>query len=217
MEQLINHYESGNKNPIYIDWSGTTWVEGFNPFESRQCPNSENPFDWWFDQTILSENDKKNYYKLTRSNPNIIDHAKHYFNDDGLKIQQTVDKLYIRPKQHILDKIDEIYEREFKGHVVLGVMARGSEYNLHHPMYGQYGIETYLQEIQKVLDKHPEITKIYIVSEETDYVNKISETFPNSYFVPNVFRRTDETDEYINRVHCWINVSTKRENHTKKY
>jgi hypothetical protein len=33
--------------------------------------------------------------------------------------------------------------------------------------------------------------------------------------MPNIFRRTDETDEYINRVHCWPNVSTKRPDHCK--
>ena len=43
----------------------------------------------------------------------------------------------------------------------------------------------------------------------------LKESFPNSYFVPNIFRRTDETLEYMNRVFLWPNVDTKRENQNK--
>jgi hypothetical protein len=39
-----------------------------------------------------------------------IDHVKHYFNEPELLKQQEIDRLYIKPKQYILDKIDEIYE-----------------------------------------------------------------------------------------------------------
>ena len=94
-------------------------------------------------------------------------------------------------------------------------MARGAEYNYHHPMYGVFDVNNYITEIQNILNTHPEITKIFIVSEESEYVNKIAEAFPYNYFMPNVFRRTDETMEYINRIHCWCNVSTKREDHCK--
>jgi hypothetical protein len=128
--------------------------------------------------------------------------------------QQEIDRLYIKPKQYILDKIDEIYEKEFKGHVVLGVIARGSEYNYWHGnIYGVFRVEDYVREIKKILEAKPEITKLLIVSDETDYVNALHEAFPDSYFMPDIFRRTDETIEYMNRVPCWMNVSTKRENH----
>jgi hypothetical protein len=68
---------------------------------------------------------------------------------------------------------------------------------------------------QKILLENPEITKLFIVSEDMNYINELHKAFPDSYFIPNVFRRTDETDEYINRVHCWPNVSTKRPDHCK--
>jgi hypothetical protein len=224
LEKLMNFNLNSNGMIPYVNWANTTFVDGFNPIIENGSviggdmviDDTINPFDLWFDQ--------ENPYSLNIPLEDIIispiertmgiDHAKHYFNEPELLKQQEIDKLYIKPKQYILNKIDEIYEKEFKGHVVLGVMARGSEYNYWHGnIYGVFGVEDYVREIKKILEAKPEITKLLIVSDETDYVNILHEAFPNSYFVPDIFRRTDETIEYMNRVPCWMNVSTKRENH----
>jgi len=224
LEKLMNFNSNSNGMVPYVNWANTTFVDGFNPIIENGSviggdmviDDTINPFDLWFDQ--------ENPYSLNTPLEDIIispiertmgiDHAKHYFNEPELLKQQEIDRLYIKPKQYILDKIDEIYEKEFKGHVVLGVMARGSEYNYWHGnIYGVFGVEDYVREIKKILEAKPEITKLLIVSDETDYVNALHEAFPNSYFMPNIFRRTDETIEYMNRVPCWMNVSTKRENH----
>jgi hypothetical protein len=217
LEELIHHHETSNKDIPYISWANTTWVEKINPFENQIGPSDINPFDFWFEQPTINTDDvvKLNEYPSHKYGT-IIDHAQHYFdNEIELNRQRTIDKLYIKPKQYILDKINKLYESEFKGHVVLGVMARGTEYNLHHPMYGVFDVNDYIREINKILNENPQITKIFIVSEDMEYINHLSEAFPSSYFIPNVFRRTDEDMEYINRVHCWPNVSTKRENHCK--
>jgi len=216
LEQLLVHYLEKNSLIPYISWAKTTWVEDFNPFKSKICTSNENPFDWWFEQTIPTNGDRV-VKCINGPRPDLIDHAQDYFNNKtSLDLQQKVDKFYIKPKKYILEQVDDIYNKEFKNEVVLGIMARGSEYNALHPMYGVFGIEHYILEIKKVLEKHKDITKLYIVSEETDYIKKIHKAFPNSYFTPNVFRRTDETGEYITKIHCWINVSEKRKPHTKK-
>jgi hypothetical protein len=188
-------------------------LEGFNPFESSAMPRRYNPFDQWFDQEIPTRDDTV-IECTSPPRPDIIDHAKHYFDiPEQLKRQQTVDKYYIKPKKFLLDKIQDLYEAHFKNENVLGIMARGTEYNYHHPMYGLFDIDDYILAVRKKMEEKPEITKLFIVSEDMHYVEKLSKAFPNSYFMENAFRRTDETDEYINRVHCWPNVSTKREDH----
>ena len=215
LEELISHHENGNVETPYISWANTTWVESINPFEGKVESSDINPFDLWFDQPTITIGDTStlNTYPTSRYGT-LIDHAQHYFdNPTELKRQQTIDNLYIKPKQYIIDKIDKIYKDEFEGHTVLGLMARGTEYNLHHPMYGVFGVQDYINEVKKILEENKEITKIFIVSEDMEYIDAISKAFPESYFMPDVFRRTDETMEYINRVHCWPNVSTKREDH----
>ena len=214
LEQLIHHHESGDSKLPYIDW-GTTWVEGFNPFESKVLIPNENPFDFWFDQEVPTDVDNVTVC-VRMSDPNRFDHSRHFFDEPSeLNRQKSIDSKYLKVKQHIIDKINDIYEKEFKGHTVLAVMARGTEYNLHHPMYGVFDVNDYIREIGNVLKDRPDITKLFIVSEDTEYIDLITKAYPNSYFVPGVFRRTNESMEYINRVHCWPNVSTNREDHCK--
>tara|TARA_R110000803_G_scaffold56969_1_gene114716 strand:- start:6792 stop:7655 length:864 start_codon:yes stop_codon:yes gene_type:complete len=217
LEELISHHESGNDETPYISWANTTWVESINPFEGKTESSDINPFDLWFEQPTITSGDTSTLNNYPSSiYGTLIDHAQHYFdNPTELKRQQTIDNLYIKPKQYIVDKIDKIYKDEFEGHTVLALMARGTEYNLHHPMYGVFGVQDYINEVKKILEENKEITKIFIVSEDTEYIVAISKAFPDAYFVPDVFRRTDETMEYMNRVHCWPNVSNKRENNCR--
>jgi len=215
LEQLIHHHETNGEGIPYLDWSNTTWVEGFNPFDSNTKMGPGNPFDAWFEQVIPTGTDEV-VKCVNTPRPDLVDHGKHYFDKPiQLKRQQDIDKLYVKPKKYITNIIDEIFEREFKDEVVLSVMARGTEYNLHHPMYGVFGVKDYIEEIGRILEENKDITKLFIVSEDMEYITAINEAFPNSFYIPNVFRRTDESMEYINRVHCWPNVSTKRENHCK--
>jgi hypothetical protein len=224
LEHLIHHHETKGDGIPYIDWGRTTWVEGFTPNmsdilghtrqTSKLIPNG-NPFDYWFDQDIPQADDIIVDCTVPRRSE-IIDHSKHYFDEpDQLIRQQTVDKLYIKPKQFILDKVDKIYEKELKGYTTLGMMIRGTEFDAIHPEYGIFTIHDYIKKIQTILDENPQINKLFFVSEDGDYIEALSKAFPNSYYVPNVFRKTDETPEYYNKVHCWIEVSTKRENHCR--
>jgi len=203
-----------NKKP-YISWGETTWVDGFDPMKSKICESKENPFDWWFEQDIPSNKDR--LFMCRNKNGSLIDHAEHYFfKKENLEYQKRVEELYIKPKKFILDKIEELYEKEFKNEIVLGVVARGSEYNTHHgKLYGMFDANKYIKCIEDVLEKNKDITKIFVVSEEIDYIKKIEEKFENVYYMPNIFRRTDESEEYLNKNHHWMNISDKRENHTR--
>ena len=213
LEKLILHHCSNGIGIPYIDWSHTLWLDRWNPYETKDPVNDYNPFDFWFDQIIPTSED--NVIIGQWEKPYIIDHSQDYFNSEHIKLQRLVDEQYIIPKKHILDKIETIYENELKNEVVLGVMARGCEYNRFHPVYGIFEIDDYVREIHKILSEHKDITKLLIVSEDSAYVEILSKEFPNSYFVPNVFRRTDETMEYMNRIFFWPNISLKRENQNK--
>lgn len=210
---LESQRKSDNIIP-YIDWNHTLWLDRWNPIETFTPPVSYNPFDFWFEQQIPTTEDiiVDGMWEI----PFIIDHRKDYFNNiSELDAQRLFDEKYMIPKKHILDKIDLIYNTELKNEIVLGVMARGCEYNHYHPMYGIFEIDDYVREIKKILNDHPEITKLFIVSEDMSYVDRLSKEFPNSYFMPDVFRRTNETMDHMNNIFFWPNISTKRENQNK--
>lgn len=226
LDKLIDFHQMNRTETVYINWANTTFVEEFNPIShygkiiggEMPIDDSNNPFNHWFEQ--------ENPYELNVPVNNIIissmemshniNHCVDYFNEPSLELQQLVDRKYIKIKDNIQQKIDSIYQQHFDGHTVLGVMLRGSEFDYWHgDLYGYQSIKSYILAIKKILLGNPQITKLFIVSDETEYVNKTSDTFPSSYFIPNIFRRTDETDEYIIRVGCWMNVSKKRENHCR--
>lgn len=210
LEKIMLHLERKDEGIPYVDWNHTLWLDRWNPIETWIPPVSYNPFDYWFEQEIPETSD--NIIMGQWEVPFIIDHTKDYFKYGNIEPQRSVDEQYMIPKKYILDKIETIYEKELKNEVVLGVMARGCEYNHYHPMYGIFQIDDYVREIIKILKEHPEITKLFIVSEDSEYVERLSKEFPNSYFMPDVFRRTDETMDHMNSIFFWPNISTKREN-----
>ena len=55
LEEIISHHESGNSDIPYISWANTTWVEEINQFENKISPSDINPFNYWFDQPIISD------------------------------------------------------------------------------------------------------------------------------------------------------------------
>jgi len=212
INDLVIHNRTKNELIPYIDWGDTAWVEGYNPFIDTNLIKNGNPFDLWFEQIIPNENDIVYEHDLFGRHT-IVNHSIDYFNDKTqLNEQKMVDEKFLKLKKHIINKIDLIYEKEFKNEIVLGVIARGCEHNYHHPNYGIYSINDYITEIKNILNKNPEITKLFLVSEDSNYINILKEEFPKSYFISDIFRRTNETIEYMNSVYLWPNVDRKRVN-----
>jgi len=211
LEGLMLNDENMSGIP-YVDWSETAWVEGYNPFNGDSLIKNENPFDFWFEQKIPANQDTI-YTPITQNRNSLINHTLDYFHDKtNIDAQRRVDKKYLKIKQPILDKVSEIYQNEFSGHTMLGVIARGCEFHYHHPNYGVYSIYEYIDSIKNILQKNPDITKLFLVSEDSNHIKLLKENFPNSYFMQDVFRRTDETLDYMNKVFLWPNVSNKRKN-----
>jgi len=212
LSKLIFFHENNISGLPYIDWGDTAWVEGYNPFNGDILVKKENPFNFWFEQSNPNNDDIVK--TIPDFNPHdIINHSIDYFNNSTeLLRQRKIDLTYLKLKQHILDKIESIYEKNLKNHITLGVIARGCEFSHYHPNYGVFGIQDFIDKIRKVLDENKQITKIFLVSEDLNYIEILKNEFPDTYHVPDVFRRTDETIEYMNRVYLWPNVDTKRPN-----
>jgi hypothetical protein len=198
----------------YVDCSETAWVVGYNPFKDVRPPkDSENPWDWWFDQEPLVDTPTK----VELDHLIFMHHTQVWKRPDVPEFRKVFDN-HVKIKQHILDRVEEIYNEKFRGKVVLGVMARGCEFNAGHPDFGNQTIETWISACKNVLADHKEIDMLFVVTEDGHFLPRFDAEFGAelTYYLPNVFRRTDETLEYMNAVGLWAILSEhKRPNHKR--
>jgi hypothetical protein len=222
LSKLISFHNQNIDGIPYVNWSRTLFVEGFtcDPtypecLEKNPKESSYNPFDFWFEQQIPNSHDKiLNFEHNILSG--IINHSKNYWKESGLDIQRVVDNLYIKPKRHLIENINNTYKNYFEGGEILGVVARSTEYQTFHKEYGFFTPENYIRTIEKILSMNNEIKKIFIVCEDLEFLLQIKNHFNSiSFYLENVYRRTDEPYSYVNKTICWPNFSNRRENHCR--
>lgn len=196
----------------WIDWTRTAFVEGYNPFTDPPPLGAENPWDLWFEQSPLADNDElvKIFYDCGKFN-----HDIKFWKREGLDDYKRAHDKYMILKDHIRQRINDIYEAEFKDKVILGVMARGCEMNHIHPERGNQTLGTWLAKTREVLGIHPEINRVFLVTEDGQFIPHFENIFDNIFYLKDVFRRTDESMEYMIKYALWPCISTKRENQCK--
>ena len=186
-----------------------------------------NSWNWWFDQEIPDSNDTIIKLNYVNDNNFIYFPPPFYYNAvDKSEVfskkwnRAEVDKSilffnkYFKIKKHILQQTEDFYQKYLNGKVNLGVMARGTEFNLLHPQYGNQSVHDYINTVRDILKKQPEIDNIFLVTEDNDYVNLFKNTFDN-VLVMDVFRRTTQSLEYCKYHWEWPYQGNPRPNHTK--
>jgi len=207
---LSTAIEADKNNLIpYVELNNTV----FSQFSHE---DNVNTWNWWFDQEEPSSEDSiinvsKNiesflnfpapFGDITWNRKDICD-SRLFFNN------------HFKIKEHILKMTHQYYDSFFKNKVILGVMARGTEFNNIHPQYGDQNVYTYVDEVKKVLLEHSEIDNIFLVTEDSDYIKVFDDIFDNLLYM-NVFRRTTQTLEYCKRNWLWPYENSSRENHTR--
>jgi len=197
----------------YVNLNHTAWVENYNPYLDYSPLNPVNTWNWWFDQEIPTERDKV-IPLLPLSNPNtFFSHTEQFWKRKDIPYARSIVDKYIHIKSHILKQVDEYYEKYFKNHVVLGIMARGGEIFHHHPQYGNQTIETWIEYTRNIKKEHPEIDTIFLVTEDSNYIPIYLNEFPDTLYLKDVFRRTKEKLEYMIEFTLWPCIAKPRENH----
>lgn len=207
--------EANNKNlKPYVDLSNTAWVEEYNPYiDNSPRQNSENPWDWWFDQEDLNPNDDFIEINYTRSN---FDQNTKVWKRKDLPNAKNIAKKYIKIKKEILEQVEYIYREYFDNKNVLGIMARGTEMNNIHPEFGNQNIDSWIKKTNRIINKHPNIDLLFIVSEDSEYIKIFLDNFKNVFYLKDIFRRTDESLEYTVKYPLWPCLDINRKNHCKK-
>ena len=214
--RILDHIKVATEQGLepYVDCTNTAWADGYNPFTDEKPPkfgSVDNPWNWWFDQKPLDENTLPNKVELDHL---IFMHHTQVWNRADVPEFREIFKNHVKIKQHILDRVENIYNREFKDKVVLGVMARGCEFNAGHPEFGNQTIDTWLNKTHEVLAEHKEIDKIFLVTEDSLYLKHFEMEHGNVFYL-DAFRRTYESIEYMNKYNLWAIVSNRRPNHKR--
>jgi hypothetical protein len=196
----------------YVNSNKTAFAEGFTTGNGAPL-NADNPWDWWFDQEIPTEDDT---VVPINFNPTInFSHEQRVWKRHDIPYAKNIADKYIHIKKEILEKVEEYRSKNFDDHVVLGIMARGSEMNVIHPQYGNQTIETWVNETKKILNEHPEIDVIFFVTEDSNYIPVFLNEFPDTLYLKDVFRKTDEKLEDMIRFSLFYCIANTRENHSK--
>jgi len=197
----------------YVDFSNTAFVENYNPYFDGPPPkDAENPWDWWFEQDHPTETDTVTPIEF---NLQPFQQDKDIWKRDDLPHARIIAKKYFHVRLHILKQVDEHYEKLIKGKITLGVMARGCEMNTYHSEYGTFTLESWFNHIPEILADHPEINSIFLVTEDSHYIPKFLEKFPNTVYLDGVFRRTTQTLNQMINIPLWPCFDSARENHCR--
>lgn len=192
---------------------------------NKNDKNDKNSWNWWFDQEIPNLND--NIIKMSYSNDdnffyfpppfyhgsNIYDVTK-LWDRDEINKSRLFFNTFFKIKEHILEKSNFFFEKYMKEKINLGVMARGTEFNMIHPQYGNQTVYDYINKIKNVMLNYPEIDNIFVVTEDGDYIKIFENELDNVKYM-NVFRRTHQSLEYCKHNWEWPYQYNLREDHTK--
>lgn len=198
----------------YIDWSQSCFVDNNGLAERKPFP--ENTLNAWYEWFQKPETDWDGTIESDSSyDPGYLDHNGSYYRDGNTrwKFLKELDNKYNKLTPDISQKIQNVWEQEFSNHVVLGIMARGSEYRYNHNVDGFMDIDYYLTRTKEILALHPEITKIYLVTDDGNWVEPFANTFESLFYFKDVSRRTWQSEEYIkSHPHWWSD--TLQPNHS---
>ena len=179
----------------YVD-SSNTWFNPTYDFNYKRALDlTINPWDWWFDQSKEGIDINTPTFWINRAS---LGHNPKTFMTQPL-IDHHIDiaQKYIKVKKHILDKIDNFYNENFKGKKTLGVVARGTENLTYHPEYPKVFADEWPDRIKKYTEKYPVDVIFLGACDDNEILDSILNSFDNVVYLKDIFRKTTQTQEDV--------------------
>lgn len=108
-------------------------------------------------------------------------------NHEKMKYISFLIKKYILIKDEIKNKINLIYNENFKNKKVLGLHIRQTDHGEHGKLLD---FDFYVNEIKKNIDN---FDMLYVMSDNYEYLNKIENIFPNKiFYVEDIIRSNND-------------------------
>jgi hypothetical protein len=181
--QVLRTIYSTPNEKYYIDLTNSIY---------KKEENIKNNWDDYFEQPFTGVYPQKNEIKQTLNTIFKIDnefiHEQIQPNDkQTIKLRRlqyhNLIKKYVKPKQHILDKIEKYVDIHFTNSRILGVHLRGTD----HP--NKQPIEKCILGISYFSDFYD---KIFVCSDEQERFNTVQKTFPEKVIGYNATRSSTE-------------------------
>ncbi len=109
-----------------------------------------------------------------------------WYKEQRRKGRETV-KEFIRPKAHIVDKVNSFYKQHLKGSFVLGLHVRGTDMN-----YGAVVAPAeYFKHIDSYIKQHADL-KIFLATDQVQYLEVFQDKYGERVYYTNCLRSEDE-------------------------
>lgn len=121
---------------------------------------------------------------------------------------------YVRPKSHIINKVNDFFDKNFKGKMLLGIHYRGKEKINGHGSHPDYVIpdrahdlsESYLNEISLFKKRYPD-SRIFVATDSASFLKSVCELYGDDVVYQDAFRLS-ESEECIG-IHHSSHVKTE--------
>lgn len=127
---------------------------------------------------------KDDYYPYNEENDQFV-----VIPDRFERMLKAAEKVELKP--YIQDMLQQKYTEHFAGNTVLAVHYRGTDrHTYHRGHYYTPELLKYLDVTQAMLDKHPDINRIFLCTDEEDATKVFNERFPGMVFWNKATRGT---------------------------
>lgn len=173
----LDFYEQGNYAGLKIDFNTGRYLD------PSRGPN------WWeyfFEPIKLGKEKKQKYYFTANDYLNLT--HNYAFRQDKQRAFELY-KRYIHLKPDIKEEIDLFVKKNFKRHFVIGIHHRGTDKITEHPLVPyEKTYQVLCQVIDKLSEKQKIKLKIFVATDDQNFLSFISERFPTLVIYNNLVR-----------------------------
>jgi len=204
------------KNLIpYVD-STNTWFNPTCDFKNNLVTDTSiNPWEWWF---VQQRQEGAPIEEVGLDRNGITHDPREFPGHPNVPIFRQIAKDFCKIQPHILDEEAMLYERHIEGKATLGILARGTEMLVNHLEYPKAPAQAWPEIIKYCLNQNPGINNIFLVSDDGRIVESVLNAFPQTQYLENFFRSTNQTEEELADKHSpwWLFSPNGDPNHRKR-
>lgn len=207
---------------IFITLNALTHISNddklFVDMETHECVcteneiihNTKNSWEYYFDQTTISDDEPVNYMN------SLISANIHYENRDVFMYPQNFIELktkflnLFQLKPYLIKLLDDYYTENIKGKVTLGMQVRLTDMKHYHNVSP---VSAYIERVKTILKDRPEIEQIFLATDDGTIIETIRKALDIPVICYEDMFRADVNNPHI---HPYDRFKADRELHRYK-